>query len=136
VSPRNNPSRAQVARTREEQRVIATRLTVSSALPPPSDLERYTALMPDMPERLVKRWELQGDHRMSIERRWVTAQIVRGYITTAGGWIIIMTLMIGSLLLIANGHEGLGAAGIILDLAILAGSFIGRWLGGPKNSSS
>jgi hypothetical protein len=89
--------------------------------------------MPDMPERLISRWELQGDHRMSIERRWTTAQIVRGYITTLGGWVIVMTLMVGSLWLIANGHESYGAGGIILTLAILAGSFIGRWLGGrPK----
>jgi hypothetical protein len=86
--------------------------------------------MPDMPERLITRWETQGDHRMSIERQWATAQIVRAYITTIGGWVIIMTLMLGSFWLIANGHEGLGTAGIIGDLVILAASFIGRWLGG------
>lgn len=89
--------------------------------------------MPDMPERLIARWEMQGDHRMSIERRWATAQIVRGYVTTVGGWVIIMTLMLGSFWLIGNGHESLGVAGIIGDLVILAASFIGRWLGGrPK----
>lgn len=134
MSPRNNDSRAQIARRREEQRIVTqTRLTISSAFPPPADLERYVGVMPSFGDELMDRWKLQGDHRMRIENRWVTAQIVRSYITAVGGFLLILTLMVGSIWLIATGHESLGAGGIILDVAILVGSFIGRWLGGQKS---
>lgn len=130
MSPRNNPSRAQVARSRDERQLIAAQLTVSSALPPASELERYTVLHPEMPDRLMTAWEKQGDHRRSVENKWVGGEVWRANFITIGSWVMIMTLMLGSFYLILNGHEGIGVAGIIGDIVLLVASYLGRRLGG------
>lgn len=49
---------------RQELRVA----TFSGPIPPPELLERYSTVIPDLPERLVKQFELEATHRREMER--------------------------------------------------------------------
>lgn len=44
-------------------------------LPPPQMIEEYERVHPGMAERLISRFEQQAEHRQSLERQVVTAQI-------------------------------------------------------------
>ena len=46
-------------------------------LPPPSVLEGFARLVPDAPERIVRQWELEAEHRRAYERQALEAAIRR-----------------------------------------------------------
>lgn len=138
MAPRNNPSRSQIARARDQRQVITEtrQLTISSAFPPPADLERYEALFPTFTERLMLNFEAQGEHRRDVELRWVKSDNRRRDLSQIGGWIIYMTVLLGSFWLISLGQVGLGAAGVIANLVVLAGSWIGRRIANGASKGS
>lgn len=46
-------------------------------LPPPSVLEGFARLVPDAPERIVRQWGLEAEHRRAYERQALEAAIRR-----------------------------------------------------------
>lgn len=112
-----------LAMRRVEQRMVA-QFSWSGPLPPAAELERYKAIMPDLPERLVANWEKQTDHRIELEDRVIGGDIRRANWGLIGGWIFAMTLLAASVYLIATGHEGIGVTGFLGELAVLGGAFL------------
>ena len=93
-------------------------------LPPPEDLERYCALIPDGGERIMVRHEKQSDHRMELERDTLKSQLSQ---SSTGQW---MGFVLGALGLslggfcIYTGHDVAGAALSGLTLTGLVSVFV------------
>ena len=46
-------------------------------LPPPAILEDFQRIVPDAPERILRQWELEADHRRAYERTALDATVRR-----------------------------------------------------------
>ena len=77
--PESNPARNNPGQ-------VATRLTALSAeittgpIPPPQILQQYNAVVPDAAERIIKMAEKQSDHRIFLEKRVVSSNVIKSYL--------------------------------------------------------
>lgn len=101
-----------------KQQLIAARWEVSGPLPSADELERYAALMPDMPERLVANWERQTAHRMTLERTVIEGDEWRSKWGLRLGWVFAISLLAASVYLIVNGF---GTQGVLVFLTEMIG---------------
>lgn len=46
-------------------------------LPPPAVLEEFRAVVPDAPERIVRQWEQESEHRRAYEQKALDAAIAK-----------------------------------------------------------
>lgn len=96
----------------------------SGPIPPPDILIKYNDAIPDGAERILEMAEKQNEHRMALETKVISADIVRANFGVGAGLIVAVLFGILSFLLIRGGQE---VAGIILgtgDLATLVGVFV------------
>ncbi len=117
-----NSTRAQSST--QQRSVVAARFSFSGPLPPASELEKYKAIVPDMPERLLANFEKQTDHRQALERRVIEGDVQRAHWGLVAGWTFAMSLLVASVYLIATGHESVGVMALLGELAALGGSFV------------
>jgi uncharacterized membrane protein len=119
TSPSDNPSsiptksQEQDARQRVDSlRVIRAELwaesTFSGPLPHPDILVKFEHVIPGAAERLLRMAEKQSNHRQSLERTVVDADIRRSWAGLWTGFVIGLTGMIGSVVLGLYDHPGLG----------------------------
>lgn len=109
MSPRNRPpanrpqpdSRPSVQTTH----TVEVHESWEGPLPSPQTLEAFRHIVPDAPERIIRQWELEADHRREYE----------------------MTALKGS---ITRDERGQGAA-ILFALSALAAGIIALFLGHP-----
>jgi uncharacterized membrane protein len=106
------------------QQAAFTSVTRSGPLPTPDELERYEAIVPGMAERLVAKFEQQADHRMSLESDVIHADIRRGNWGLIAAFIFGLIVLVASVVLILNGHEGAGTTGIIVEFLTFGGAFL------------
>lgn len=110
-----------------EFKKIKTSLSASSfrgPIPPPQLLAEYNKVIPNAAERILTMAESQQNHRQYMEKSVIDAdsrQSDRGLIL---GFVVVMVLGIGGIILIANGHSVEGLAGVLLPISTLAGVFI------------
>lgn len=88
----------------------------SGPIPPPALLGQYEEILPGMADRILQMAERQESHRHGIEKQAVTAEINRGYLGMASGFLVaICGLSIGGILLYGNKVvEGSVFAGVTL----------------------
>ena len=103
---------------------ISASATFSGPLPPPEILIKYNEAVPDGAERIIAMAETQGMHRMTLESRVVSADIVRANLGLAAGFIVAMAFLGVSYFLIDGGHEWAGGALGTVDLVGLVGAFV------------
>lgn len=96
----------------------------ASPFPPPEILERYERILPGTTEKILKNIEIQRDHRMKMESKVITSNIVQTYLGQAVGFVVAMTAIILGYLLIMNGKEVTGIVSIIGCLVALVGIFV------------
>lgn len=111
----------------QQDQVIEMAMEISrhaGPLPSPKTLERYKEVMPDLPERIVKMAEKEGDHRRALEMK-----VVRGELNMKerGQWfglfIAVFTLSL-SAFLVWNGHEIPGSIIGVGGVATLVAIFV------------
>lgn len=102
---------------------VATQ-TIVGPLPSAAELERYQAIIPDMPERLLANFEKQTDHRIDLENRVIQGDIHRADLGLKAGWTFAVLLLAASVFLISTSHESVGVLGLLTEFAWLGGSFI------------
>ena len=97
-----------------ENHIVAKQVSVTriSPLPPPSDLEGYEKTLPGSADRILKMAEDQMKHRQDIEKREIELDARDSLLGSVFAFIVSMTAMVGSFVLIYTGHE-------------VAGSFLG-----------
>lgn len=108
--------------TREKRQQIIRSLVFTlhkthiGPLPDPETLEGYAGLITNGAERIMKMAEKQSDHRMSLEKRVIDAQIVQSYLGQIFAFVIGLAALGGSVYCIISGYQWggaiLGAGGI------------------------
>lgn len=96
----------------------------SGPIPPPEDLEKYNAIIPNAAERILAMAEKQQDHRQVLEKRVVFANTRSQTHGLIAGFIVAMTVVSGGIWLIAHGKDGSGLAAVITALVALVGVFV------------
>lgn len=96
----------------------------SGPIPPPDILIKYNDAIPHGAERILEMAEKQNEHRMALETKVISADIVRANFGVAAGLIVAVLFGVLSFLLIRGGQQ---VAGLILgtgDLVGLVGVFV------------
>lgn len=93
-------------------------------IPPAEELARYNEIFPNAAERLITRWEEQGDHRMALEKKVIGAGIIQSYMGIVFGAGICLAGISAGTFLAYHGKDISGLATIVTSLAILAGVFV------------
>ncbi|KAB1068893.1 DUF2335 domain-containing protein [Methylobacterium planeticum] len=89
--PRSEPTTTTIIRTEEGWQ---------GPLPSPKSLEEFRALVPDAPERIMRQWETESEHRRGQERRALNGAIWRDRIGQIGAiMFLVMVLSVVSLAL-------------------------------------
>lgn len=100
----------------------------SGPIPPPDALERYERLQPGFANRIMTMAEGQAQHRQSLEKAVTTANIrseARGQVL---GFIIAMTVIAISAVILWQGKSIEGLIGMLGTVTVLASVFVyGRW---------
>lgn len=96
----------------------------SGPLPSPATLEHYAQIVPGGAERIVRWAETQADHRQSLERKRVDADIRHEGRGQIFAFIITILSICGGIFLIYSGRDASGLALILTELVLLAGVFI------------
>ena len=93
---------------------VTTYTEVSGPIPSPQILQQYNNIVPSAAERIIRMAEKQSDHRMALENRVVSSNLVKSYLgMIAGTSIAIFGLYIAKEIAI-NGNPA--TAGIIAAL--------------------
>ena len=96
----------------------------SGPLPHPDILAKYESVVPGAAERIIKRFEIQSDHRQNLENMVVKADILKSNLGLLFGFIITMTAIIGGLYTAFKGHPFFGSSVTFVGLAFLVGAFV------------
>ena len=97
----------------------------SGILPPPEDLERYEKLSPGITDRMLKTYELQVNHRISLEKTVIEGDSMRANRGQILGFITVLVVLGIAVVLMVNGYSVGGLGTLIAALATLVGVFIG-----------
>jgi len=106
------------------RREISMSATFSGPLPPPEILIQYNDALPNGAERIIVLAERQAEHRMTLERQVIEADIKRANSGLVAGFIVALAGLSAAVFLV---HGGNAAAGTILgglDLVSLVAVFV------------
>lgn len=117
----DEPQQAQI---RQIVAQVAAAQSFSGPLPPPDVLARYNDAVPNGAERIMRMAEKQADHRISLEKQVMSADIRRSNAGLAAGLIVAIAFLVASYLLINDGHEEAGAFLGTVDIGGLVGAFV------------
>lgn len=98
--------------------------TYSGPIPPPDLLRKYDEVVPGAARSILDSWVRQCDHRIRLESRVVTSDILRSWAGLACGFVVALVALVGGGYLIVSGHEISGAVLSTSALAGLVGTFI------------
>ena len=73
----SNPAQQSGNQSQQQSELVAMQAEYRGPLPHPDMLERYEQVHPGTAERIIQRFEKEAEHRQSIEREVVAAQISR-----------------------------------------------------------
>ncbi|MBF0292745.1 MAG: DUF2335 domain-containing protein [Nitrospinae bacterium] len=93
-------------------------------IPSPETLAHYDEILPGSAERIISRWEQQGNHRMELEKVVIYTDSRLAYL----GMLCAITIGLSGILsgtwIILNGKDATGLGVIISALAALAGVYV------------
>lgn len=98
--------------------VVTMHKTHIGPLPDPETLSEYSAIIPNGAERIMKMAEKQLDHRMSMENKVISGQLMQSNIGQFLAFLIGIAALGASTYCIVTGHEW---AGSILGIGGLTG---------------
>lgn len=93
-------------------------------MPPPDAVAAYQQIDPSFPGRLMAMAERQEAHRQDLERFVIHRDSRRADWGTGVGGLIAVVGYISSAVVILNGHDWAGVAGILAITGELVGTFI------------
>lgn len=95
----------------------------ASPLPSPDDLAKYEVLIPDAPERFMRKFEQQVDHRHHLERNYLDHQITLASRGQIFALVVFGSIVAAAVLLALTGHETVAIAFLISDIVGAIGLF-------------
>ena len=108
----------------EARQVKSEASTWAGPLPPPGALRSFEEVIPGSAERILAMAEQQMDHRILMERKIVSGDYTQSYLGIAAGFLLSVTVILGGIYLITQGHDWAGGILIGIDLVGLAGVFV------------
>lgn len=96
----------------------------SGPIPHPDVLAKYGEIVPNMPERLLAKFEQQADHRMALERLVIAGDVKRANWGLVSAVVFGLCVLASAVVLVMNGHEGIGAAMMITGFLTYGGAFL------------
>jgi uncharacterized membrane protein len=103
---------------------IEQRTSWRGPLPPPDKLKEYNDAVPDGAERILKTAEKQAEHRMAMEKQAIPEDQRQSRHGQHFAFIIALSFLIVSGLLIWDGHDAAGTVIGTVDLVALCVAFI------------
>ena len=70
---------------RPATQITATASSFEGPIPPPQILQQYNNVVPGSAERIIGMAEKQSDHRMGLENKVVTSNLVKSYLGMISG---------------------------------------------------
>jgi uncharacterized membrane protein len=77
-------------------------------LPPPEILEKFEQILPGSADRILKQAESQTQHRIELEKKVVSADIIKSYLGLVFGFLIGMVGILGGIYLATLGFDVYG----------------------------
>lgn len=96
----------------------------ASILPKADEIERLEYIVPGVAERIINQFESQGEHRRTLERMDMAADIELARSGLATARLIAILALIGGFVLVAMGY---GGAGVLFGgggVAAIIGTFV------------
>lgn len=86
-------------------------------LPSPETLEQYSKIIPNGAERIMIMTEKQSDHRMYLEKKVISGQMLQSNIGQILAFLIGIAALSASVYMVVNGHDWsgtiIGGGGIV-----------------------
>ncbi len=102
--------------------LVERREMFSGPLPHPEILERYNSIVPGSAQKIIQMAENQSAHRIDIEKKVIGSDIRNSHRGQIFGFIIAITGIISSLILIIRGYTTGGSilgGGTVVSLAAI-----------------
>ena len=119
----------------EGRTVITTRVqeNYSGSIPHPRLMADWENVIPGSADRILKKFEVQSEHRIDIESRVVRAQNFKQIGGLICGFIVVMFTIGGGIYTALNGHPLLGGSLSFAGLAMIVGAFLSTQFKKPKD---
>ena len=114
---------SEIREVRSELRALRAEF-FSGPLPPPHILAKYDEIIPNGAERILAMAERQEGHRHQMEKAIVEAEIQQSRLGLVLGFVVVMTMGVGGMVLIWHGSNVNGLAIVLTALGGLLGSFL------------
>lgn len=109
--PENNPQTQNPSQLKVQQLEIS-----SGPIPSPQILQQYNNIVPDAAERIIRMAEKQSDHRIDLESKVVSSNIVKSYVGMVLATIIAVYGLYIAKEISINGNPWAAAIIAALDL--------------------
>ena len=113
--------------TREEVQIHQERMW-SGVLPRPEDFGKYSEIVPDAPERILRMAEQEQQHRINLESQMVPADVLAG---KRGQWlgaaISVLALSLAAIVSILGGPWQVSVALVGVPVLSVARSLVSAW---------
>lgn len=104
--------------------MIAVSRTWRGPMPPPDVLKKYNDCAPNGADRILQMTEKRSDHNMRMEDKAISGELQQSKLGQIFAFIIAMSFLIVSGLLIYLGHEVAGSILGTIDLVALVTAFL------------
>ena len=122
-APTPSPQKKEGAVVAKAQITAVTSQTYQGPIPPASEMQKYAAINPELPMRIMAMAEKQSAHRQEIEKIAVAESFKQKRLGATYAFILGVIAIAGGVYCIVKGYSAYGIALIIADLAALAGAF-------------
>lgn len=120
-----NKSNLNLAKSKQTNSVSIRRAELyAGPLPHPSMLEKFEQILPGSADRILKQAEIQTKHRIEMEAKVVSADIIKSYLGLCFGFIIGLSGIGGGIYLATLGFNVFGPILSSGSLVTLVGAFI------------
>lgn len=112
----------------DEQQVVLRAFQASyfeGPMPPPAILRGYEDVLAGSADRIISMAEKQQAHRMDMERAVIESDIQMERLGLVAGFVLALTVAVGSMGLIYTGNEITGLVVLIGEVVALVGAFYG-----------
>lgn len=106
---KGNKSNSNLTKSNSQNAVRVQRTELyAGPLPPPDILAKFEQILPGAADRILKQAEAQTEHRIEIEKKVVSADIIKSYLGLVFGFILGLSGIGGGIYLATLGFNVFG----------------------------
>lgn len=93
-------------------------------LPPPATLEAFRDIVPDAPERIIRQWELESDHRRQYEMTGLQGAIERDRVGQGAAIVFALAALAVGVVALVYGHPAVASLVVGTTVVSVVGAFL------------